>query len=337
MNGVFNTYETERLSNVNFPFYDGGLSPLLVYYTNKYIIPIELNEKIKSVQGNTLFQVCNNFYKDSVIKPDFISQSIDFFPEPYLKKYYFESSFYDFNEVMIQYKNLKTSNQKNMEKIFEWIIELPNILLGFLALKENFSLGLEDKNQLDKYEIYINEITNEFLNNYANKTKMEYINIFFLFQMINPTASSILYQSNDLIIGILSKFKQNELLALSGPDDESYLFNYLNNLIVYGSIRDYLSIQNNKLSLYKKIKLNTEMFEGFENKEANNNNNNNNNKTKTKSKTKSKNDTKVIKKDYFKFILYCLLFTLILLFGIRIIIFIWPYLIDFMKNIFYKK
>lgn len=347
MNNIFNKYEKDRLTNVNFPFYDGGLSPLFIYYKNKYDLPIKLNDKIKNTKGKTLLEICINFYKFSNIKPDFISQNIDFFPETYLKKYYFESSFYDFNEVMIQYKNIKTSNEKNADNIFEWIAELPNIILGLLALKENFKLGLESKNQLDKYEIYINEITNEILNNYPNKTKMEYINVFFLFQMLNPTAPSISYQAYELITNILKEFKPTELLKLSNPDDESYLFNYLNNLIVYGLIRDYLSIPINKSNLYNKFQIKTEMFEGFENNKNNTskekdsifntkNNDNDNKNDKNKMKSKNKKDDKS-KTDLFRYILYCLLFTLILFIGIRIIIFIWPQLINLMKYIFNKK
>ena len=51
---------------------------------------------------------------------------------------------------------------------------------------------------------------------------------------------------------------------------------------------------------------------------------------------KGKGKNEKVNKSYIRFIFYCLLFTLILLAGIRIIIFIWPYLIEFIKNIFYK-
>jgi hypothetical protein len=334
MNLIFKKFEKERLNNINIPFYDGGLTPIIIYYTNKYNLPIELNEKISKIKGDTLFQICNNFYKDYTIKPDLTSNNIDLFQTLYLKKYYFEVSFYNFDEVMLQFKNLKTENSKNLNGVYEWVEELFFILLGLLALKENFKLGLENKNQLEKYEIYINEITNDFLNNYPKKDKIEYLKIFWIFQLLNSTvpALSIKNQAYDVIMNLLKKIKPNKLLILNKEDSD--ILNYINNWIIYGLIRDYLNIESNKNNLYKKAKLESFeniIMEGFENEKVKNE------KVKNeKVKNEKVKNEKKVDKSYFRFILYCSIFTLILLFGIRIIIFIWPYLIQFIKNIFYK-
>ena len=59
---IFINREKNRLNEVKYPFYDGGLTPIVIYYTRKYKLPIKFTTFIDNIQGNSLFKICNNFY-----------------------------------------------------------------------------------------------------------------------------------------------------------------------------------------------------------------------------------------------------------------------------------
>jgi hypothetical protein len=72
--------------NVKYPFYDGGLTPVVLYYIRKYGLDINLPSPIEKIKGNTLLSICKNFYSNKV-KPELIVPNevgvVDLFEEDY--------------------------------------------------------------------------------------------------------------------------------------------------------------------------------------------------------------------------------------------------------------
>lgn len=326
---LLNEFESNRLKNVKFPFYDGGLTPIILYYIRKYELDIKHPIALKKIKGDTLLSICKNFYDKYTIKPELVVPTElgvdDLFEEDYLKKYYFNSGFYNFEDVLIQFRDMKKENEKTDEGILEWVNELQNILLGMLALKENYKMGFKEKNQIDKYMIYITETVEKFINEYPTKNTILYFKIFWLYQLLKPDSYVIKINGYDILFDLFKKYFTTDEKKLLMTDENSQINNYFNNWIIFGLIKDYLS---NKINFdYLKEKMTKETFK---------------NKTKNTNTTSSllieTFDTKKSKtkanKSYTSFILYCIIFAILLFVCVYGIIVGFPFMIHFIKKIF---
>jgi hypothetical protein len=141
----------------------------------------------------------------------------------------------------------------------------------------------------------------------------------------------------DILFNLFKKYftaDQNKLLLI---DQANQINNYFINWIIFGLVKDYLSKKNN--IVYLKIKMKTETFtnninqiiEGFDNNNKKNNNKKNNKSDKSDKKEKKDNKTKT---SYYKFLLYCLLFGLLLFLCIYGIIIGFPIMINLIKKLF---
>lgn len=332
---VFNNIETNRQTETII--YDGGLTQTIVYFNQKYNIRIgSIN-----IPGNTLLEISNNSFNNINPKPDLITNNKnDMFIDIYLKKYYFNNSFYNFADVMNEFRSTKsneTVKQKDSTlkgvKLVDtpvdpdpristpiWISMLQSVLLGILALQEKPSLGLKNANELQPYIIYINKIVDDFISGYKNKTEINYFFVLWVNQLVNKNSTNIKNTYYDTINYLLKEYTKNDgnMIKLDYGDNE--LINYHYNLMCFGIIKDYFLSEENKLYFYQRS-MKSEKFkninlsiEGFENKEENN------------KKEKKKNKEERISTS--KFLLYCLIFGCVLLLGTSSVIIFWKILIN---------
>jgi len=303
---VFYSREQERLKEVKYPYYDGGVSPIVIYYSRKYNLPMVLPTFLKNISGKTIPQISNNFYSNSNLNVGTLNLSIDnededLFKKDYLKNYYFLNKFYNFNVVFVQFKDLYEKKQLNLDGIFLWVEELPNILLALLILKEKPSLGIKLTDNLessnsnsvdnlntntsspqntqkieDKFSLYydyIKEITEKYLSNTASKKKEDYLTIFWIYQLLEPTSATIKKEGLENVLDLLKMRGKKKLWSLNNPtipdnqnqnqvDPQDYKLSW----IIYGSIKDYLSLHLDFfLSSYTLNQISKGLvYEGFE-------------------------------------------------------------------------
>jgi len=299
---VFYNREQERLKEVKYPFYDGGVSPIVIYYSRKYNLPMVLPTFLKNINGKTIPQISNNFYSNlnsnlGTLNLNIDNEDEDLFKKDYLKNYYFLNKFYNFNVVFVQFKDLYEKKQLNLDGIFLWVEELPNVLLALLILKEKPSLGIKLTDSLetsnsnsvsntntnspqniqkieDKFSLYydyIKEITEKYLSNTASKKKEEYLTIFWIYQLLEPTSSTIKKEGLENVLDLLKmrgKKKLWKINNLSTTDNQNEVDpqDYKLSWIIYGSIKDYLSLHLDFfLSSYTLNQIsNGLVYEGFE-------------------------------------------------------------------------
>ena len=297
---VFYNKEQERLKVVKYPFYDGGVSPMVIYYSRKYNLPMVLPTFLKNISGNTIPQISNNFYSNSNLNVGTLNLSMsndddDLFKKDYLKNYYFFNKFYNFNVVFVQFKDLYEKKQLNLDGIFLWVEELPNILLALLILKEKPSLGIKLTDNLESpnsnintsspqttqkieekfslYYDYIKEITEKYLSNTASKKKEEYLTIFWIYQLLEPTSATIKKEGLENVLDLLKMRGKKKLWNLNNPttpdnqiQTQTEPQDYKLSWIIYGLIKDYLNLHFDFfLSSYTLNQISKGLvYEGFE-------------------------------------------------------------------------
>jgi hypothetical protein len=334
---IFIGREMERLKNVRYPFYDGGLTPIIMYYTRKYKIPIKFPSFLENIKGNTLFEICSNFYPYSYDRLNLKSEN-DLFREEFLKNYYFNNLYYDIKIVMNSFKN--NYDNKNMNSgDFTWVSNLPNLLLSIMALKEKPSIGIKIntvKNDpssnsnsqgqgqdttsiINSYYDYVKELTEKYLINSFSKKTINYIKVFCLYQMMEPNSPVIEKEGSLLVNYLLKSRKLKNLWTINRAS-------YIDNWLMYGLIKDYFTQHFNYfISQYslKDISL-IYIEEGFANPKK---------KSKNKSKKVSKSDKKLKKTkesfedtksiSWWKVCLMWIGLPIFFYLGIRIIMFFW--------------
>ena len=343
---LLNTFENERTKTMIYPYYDGGLIQLILYYIRKYNLPIQLPDVINSINPNntnTLLNICLKSYDRFNIKPDLISTMYDnLFSEEYLKNYFFYNKPYDFNIVMEEFR-ANTSESIVLPSMLE------PILIALIALNQNPAIGNIDKNKLNGYMVYVNKIAIGIIKEFDKKNMfIDYYKIVWLYQFLNPTLiknNQELYYN--IVYNLLTRYSSlnNNLIVI---DSESTSNNYFYNWICFGIIKDYFSNQENEIYFqqqFLKESSNQQMnqlttkpktkkiIEGFENEKNNEKENKKNKKVSRKEPRKEprKEDKDKDKKDkdvsLFKFILYCIILAILLFLGTLCIIYFWSFMI----------
>jgi hypothetical protein len=335
---LFFNNEQHRLKKIKFPFYDGGLTPIVIYYTRKYELPIKFPNFIENIKGNTLFQITSNFYPYNMDRLNLETKEFDLFSIQYVKNYYFSNSFYDIKVVYNKFKGLYESKQLNQDGGFYWMDEITNVLLSFIAVNEKKSIGINDNDikNFNQYLEFVKEITEEYMINYPNKSDDEFITNFWIYQLLNPTSKAIKSEGIILVNSLLKKRIPNKLW------NDDYIINW----IYYGLIKDYLSSPSNLDDFLKTYSLKQItkglVYEGFSNS---NSNSKSKNKSKNKSKSKKKSSTKPksksksnssIKKNKeisgWKTMMIWILLPLVIFFGIRLMMFFWSSIFTFIAK-----
>jgi hypothetical protein len=339
---LFFNNEQHRLKKIKFPFYDGGLTPIVIYYTRKYKLPIKFPIFIENIKGNTLFEITSNFYPYNMNRMNLEVPEFDLFATQYIKNYYFSNTFYDIKVVYNKFKGLYESKQLNQYGEFYWMDEIANVLLSFIAVKEKKSIGINDNDieSFNEYLEFVKEITEEYIINYPNKSDDEYITNFWIYQLLNPKSKAIKSEGIVLVNSLIKKRIQRKLW------DGDYILNW----IFYGLIKDYLSIPSNLDDFLKTYSLKEItkglVYEAFSNPDSElKTKSNSKSKTKTKSKTKSKSKSKMKKPSKttkskskkkeisgWKTILIWILLPLVVFIGIRLMMFFWSTIFTFIAK-----
>jgi hypothetical protein len=369
LTNLFNSIENERQNGLVVPIYDGGLTQTIVYFNKKYNISIGnvfnlkgnniLKKRFLDIPGNTLLEICNNSFGNMSSKPElWTDKKNDMFIETYLKKYYFNNEFYDFESVMNDFRSIKTNENMPKKNTYgakisdvpidpdprlntpEWISSLPLLLLGVLALKEKPSLGLKNQSNLQTYTVYINKIVDDFISGYKNKKSPDYFFVLWVNQLINKDSTSIKNSYYDVVNNLLKEYTTNgnNIIKLDYGNNSLTDFHY--NLMCFGIIKDYFLKVDNQLYFFQRSMksekfTNLNMIEGFED-------NNENKKNKKNTKNDGKKETKKSNKkkrevSTSKFLLYCLIFGIIVLLGTVSIIIFWKIIINVYNKYSLKK
>lgn len=275
---LFYNIELDRLKSVKHPFYDGGLTPIVMYYSRKYNLPLNSPTFIKNINGKTIVEICNNFYLNSSLSGSGSNLNLnlkvenldDLFEKDYLKIYYFKKEFYNFDIIFNTFKDLYEKKQLNQEGNFYWSEDLPNILLALLILKENPNLGIKInesinnntntntnspqnkqntqkiKDKFGLYYDYMKEITEKYLIDTASRKKETYLKVFWIYQILEPTSSILKKEGLQNILDLI-KIRQNKKLWNINDNSEPQVNpeDYILSWIIYGLIKDYLSIPDN--------------------------------------------------------------------------------------------
>jgi len=355
---IFYQKETLRYKR-QFPFYDSGLTPLAIYYSRKYNAPLELPQNLQKIKGNTLYQITSSLYPKTfnielaIAGNQDYAEEAELFRKDYIRNYFFFNKFYDFMVVFEGFKELYQLNQLDPLGELIWVSELFNVLMSFLVFRENPKLGfkLDTQNKSGDVYLYIKEITEKFIIEYTNKFNLNYILIFWVYQLLEPTSQIIEKEGFNLVSNLIELRKDKGLWELPNLFDEVY---YFSSWIVYGVIKDYLN--NNSTYFFENYKVDPNLiYETFENprtlhssKNKNKTENKTKNKTKGKTKNKTKSKTKNNKEDFksiqkskskddkdtsfWNIFIGFLLLSIILFVSGLCIIFFWSYIFSFAYN-----
>lgn len=324
---LFFNMEQSRFKKIKYPFYDGGLTPIVIYYTRKYNLPIKFPVFLDEIKGSTLLEITSNFYSTTKERLNLEGSDNDLFSTQYVKNYYFFNTYYDIKVIYNKIKGLYESKQLNQDGEFYWMSEIQNVLLSFMAVNEKISLGVNsgNGNNFNQYFDFIKEITEEYLVNFSNKSDEEYITNFWLYQLINPTSNTIKSEGVVLVNSLLKKRTKKKL----------WDGDYLTSWIYYGVIKDYLSSTSNLDNFLSKYSLKDVtkglVYEGFTNmkkyKSKKSKKSNKIKKTKKLNKIKPKQEI-----SWWKTGLIWILLPLILFLGIRLMMFFWSTIFSFISK-----
>jgi hypothetical protein len=267
--------EDKRLQTTKFPFYDGGLTPLILYYNRKYNFPFKVPKYLSDIKGKTLLEICNNFYANYNFKPNLDYES-DLFDDVN-KNYYFHNKQHNFDLVMSQFKNLYESKIRDNFDILEWINILPKVILSLIAINEKPSLGIFDGDiqvKLFNYNNYTIPIIETMIKETPNRLSYYYLPTFCLYQifckMTNRDSNIIKSVGGDFILQLFKLIHPNKLMKFDETSDkDSYLFNWLS----YFIIKDYLETNSDYFFKNYNLKQIAEVIilkESFENSLKNN-------------------------------------------------------------------
>ena len=326
---IFLNREDDRLSKVKFPFYDGGLTPIVIYYVRKYKLPFKLPSFIENIKGQTIFEITSNFYTYNSTY-NLVTQEKDLFSSEYLKNYYFFNKYYNFQVIYDKLYDFYLKKQLNRQYEYFWVDELPKALLCIIALKEKPSLGTKNNDNFNEYYEFIKKITEEFLTNAERTNKLSYLRIFWMYQLLEPESLIIKNKGVELVSFLLKSRKTKQLWTFENS------MQYIDNWILYGIVKDYLYEHfENFLNTYSLKEIAEGMiFETFANppKKSKSKSSNPNNKSKTKKKNKEKfEDTSNNKKSSWITLLTWVLLPIFIFLGIRIMIFFWGKMFSIVK------
>ncbi len=362
--------EDKRLQSTKFPFYDGGLTPMILFYNRKYKFPFKAPKHIIDIQGNTLLEICNNFYANYNFKPE-LDYEADLFDDVN-KNYYFFNKTHNFDLVMIQFKNLYESKTRDALNVLEWLNILPNVILSLIAINERPSLGIFDgdiKTKLFNYNNYLIPIIDMMIKETPDKLTSYYLATFALYQLfcktINQKSNIIQTSGGDFILQLFKLMKPNKIMTFpETTEKDNYLFNWLS----YFIIKDYLDNNTEYFFTTYSLKQIAEVIilkETFENYTKNNltkniniekmgkhnghRNNNNQKKLENRNKVNNVNgenfteeleffegssdkDIKKVIKPMWKLLLHWMIFGIFLYIACRGIIFFWSIVYNFFSN-----
>jgi hypothetical protein len=262
--------EDKRLNEVKFPFYDGGLTPMILFYKRKYNFPFKAPKYISDIQGNSLLEICNNFYANYNFKPN-----LDYEPDLFddvNKDYYFQKKTHDFDLVITKFKNLYQSQTSDALYVLDWVIYLPNVLLSSIAINEKPNLGLDNNDvqiKLFNYNNYLIPFIEKNIQETPTRLTYNYLSIFCFYQifckMINRNSNIVKSIGGELILQLFKLIKPNKLIIFPSVTEKT---NYLLNWLSYFIIKDYLEIYKDyffKTYDLKTIAMSIVLKEGFEN------------------------------------------------------------------------
>lgn len=243
LESIFNQKELSRLNRKEFPFYDGGLSPIVIYYKYKYQLSIPLPNYFDHLKNKseTLYQITWNFYPNQSIKPKLESES-DIFESSSLKKYYFEKSWYDFNIIWKQFIDQYKSKSVNIGGQKFWKYMLADLLLAFLVLKDNPELGFKNKSNMEKKYHLVMKYALEYLNLNEFLEEPEYYSmVFWIYQTLEPNDPNLKKNGKSLIKYLIGERHTGFLWTFSDIDNDNYVLSW----IIFGLISDYFSFEEN--------------------------------------------------------------------------------------------
>jgi len=327
---VFFNREQDRLANVKFPFYDGGITPIMMYYARKYKLPIKFPTYIENIKGETIFEITSNFYTYNSTY-NLVTKNIDLFSTEYVKNYFFFNKFYNFEVIynkLYDFYSKKLFNTTNEEYL--WVTELNIALLSMLALKEKPSLGVKNDKNFNKYYEFIKKITEEYLTLNEKKNKLSYLRIFWMYQLLEPESEVIKKEGIERVSFLLKSRKNKQLWKFQNG------IQYIHNWIFYGIVKDYLYENfENFLNTYSLKEITEGMiFEPFANpsKKSKSKSNNKSNKSGKSKKNKEKfDDVKKDKKSSWITLMTWILLPIFIFLGIRIMLFFWGKMLSMVK------
>ena len=335
---VFYNKESARLKKAKFPFYDGGLTPIILYYTRKYKLPMIFPNFVNNIKGDTIYKITSNFYRYNSTYNLVSKEDYDLFSVEFVKNYFFYKKYHNFNVPYERLSDFYNRKITNIDGDYSWIDELPKILLSLIAIKENNSLGFkgsETKVSKDFAVLYnaIKIMTEKYLTESQTKQKIQYMRIFWMYQILEPKSSVIKNEGASLVMYLIKSRKKKSLW-------EFIDINYVDNCILYGIIKDYLYENfENFLNTYSLKEISQGMvFEAFENpptKTKSSSKNSSKSRKGNKKKHKKEKFDDVQKKNqpgFWRTILIWIGLPILLFLGIRIMIFFWSQIFSMIKN-----
>jgi hypothetical protein len=164
------------------------------------------------------------------------------------------------------------------------------------------------------------------------KNQPEYFFVLWVNQILNKDSTSIKNTYYEVVNNLLKEYVSNGNNIIKLDYGKNSLSDFHYNLMCFGIIKDYFLKVDNQLYFFqmnmKPEKFtNLNMIEGFEDTKKKNDNKTKTKKNDNKTKTK-KNDKKKSKISTSKFLLYCLIFGIIVLFGTVSIIVFWKIILN---------
>jgi hypothetical protein len=242
---TFLAIEDKRLQSTKFPFYDGGLTPLILFYNQKYKFPFKAPKHITDIKGNTLLEICNNFYANYNFKPNLDYES-DLFNDVN-KNYYFYNKKNDFDLVMSEFKSVYESKTIDVFNVFEWVNNISNVILSLIAVTERPSLGIFDgdiKTKLFNYNNYLFTIIETMLKETPERLNYYYLPTFCFYQLlckiINRKSDIIKNTGGELILQLFKLMTPNKIINFpETTENDNYLLNWLSYFIIKDYFDDY--------------------------------------------------------------------------------------------------
>ena len=264
---VLRNKEIKRKSAKSKAKYDGGISAIVTYYKNKY--QLTLPNQGQRVQGNKFHQISLGLYQDLDQTPQKVDH--DIFASGYLKMYYLKGQKAPFAAHWDNFLDSYVKKEKDSGESLLWVKNIGEMLLIFIAFKNNYKLGF-DRKKYGTVKRKFNKILKDFVENYMADPKVNDRDLFVTWALIVYNQQS--QEAKSLGQKMTLKLLQTQMtVKTKGGDiwwDIKEDQNYLKSWLAYGIMRDHLDSNSKKfietysMETIKKQNNVLDLEEGFE-------------------------------------------------------------------------
>lgn len=246
-------FDNQALLSSDKDKYDGGLTAIIIYYNNKYKLGISFAKDLDKLSNFN--EISLKIYKGKEITIE--DDTEDLLGNPIIRKYYINGEYVPFRQTWIDFKSSKKNKDKNGNGEIVWVQQMNEIILAFIALKNNYKLGFTNKKDFMAHQNEFDNILDEYLEKYMRMSELndQYILTTWVIGIYleNTSKKNKLFENlrEEMVIKLLQKRLNSKSMLWWGKNNSDMMRNWIS----YGIIRDHLYLGDKVVDFLQRYNL----------------------------------------------------------------------------------